>query len=201
MLLTDKKSLNRFKSATFLRSVAYARRSQDPELMKVVIERYKTGDYRSKSDDNLTVYTMDYYRYSKNYEAFKRLAEQYIDSLMNQKTLREIKEEDSRYYQLYSKNKEFGKDPFTDLMLQKHKEGRDANNIVKPIIETANHYFDLAQTRKEKRNLEKWVKYCHKLIPEKYSVDNLKADMLYKAGKTKKAIALKAIAIEKCLTP
>lgn len=91
MLLTDKKSLNRFKSATFLRSVAYARRSQDPELMKVVIERYKTGDYRSKSDDNLTVYTMDYYRYSKNYEAFKRLAEQYIDSLMNQKTIKKLR--------------------------------------------------------------------------------------------------------------
>ncbi|CAM1339835.1 thioredoxin family protein [Tenacibaculum aestuarii] len=198
-LATDrqKKSLNRFKNAVFLRSARYAQKSQDPELMKVVIERYKTGDYRSKSGDNLTTYTMDYYRFSKNYEAFKRLAEQYIDSLMNQKTIKKIKEEDSKYYQFYSKNKEFGKDSFTDIMLQNYKEGREANNTVKPIIETANHYFDFAQTRKEKRNLEKWVKYCYKLIPEKYSVDNLKADMLYKAGKTKKAIALKAIAIEK----
>nr|WP_299033060.1 hypothetical protein [uncultured Tenacibaculum sp.] len=169
-LATDrqKKSLSRFKSATFSRSVGHARKSQDAELMKVVIERYKTGDYRSKSDDNLTVYTMDYYSYSKNHEAFKLLAEQYINSLMNQKTLKEIKEEDSKYYQLYSKNKEFGKDPFTDIMLQNYKEGRDANNIVKPIIETANHYFDFTQTRKEKRNLKKWIKYCYKLIPEKY---------------------------------
>ncbi|WP_299007508.1 thioredoxin domain-containing protein [uncultured Tenacibaculum sp.] len=44
-LATDrqKKSLSRFKSATFSRSVGHARKSQDAELMKVVIERYKTG--------------------------------------------------------------------------------------------------------------------------------------------------------------
>ena len=189
--------LSRFKNGMFLRSVNLARRNQDPELMKTVIDRFETGEFRKKSGDNLTTYKMDYYRFSENNDAFKRLAEQYIDSLMHLNTIDEIREEDHKFYQRYSKNKEFGKSKATDVMLQKYKEGKTANEIVESIIETSHNYFDLVETRKETKNLKKWIKYCYKLIPEKYSVDNLKADMLYKAGKTKKAITLKSSAIKK----
>lgn len=192
----QKKLLERFQNNVFLNSVRFARRNEDAALMQVIIQRVKEYDLRPKSGDNATTYLMDYYRFSKDYEAFKRLAEEYVDSLMNLKSVREIKKEDEEYFRFYSKNKEFGKNAFTDIMLQKYKEGRTANEIVEAITETAHYYFKVAETRKEEKTLNNWVDYCYKLIPGKYSVDNLKADILFQEGKTSKAIALKSKAIE-----
>lgn len=81
-------------------------------------------------------------------------------------------------------------------MLTKYKEGKIANELVDGIIETATYYFEYLADKKEAKTLNKWIEFCDKLIPEKYLVDNLKADILYRDGKIKKAIALKTRAVD-----
>ncbi len=193
----QKVALERFRQAVFLRTIANARKSQNPEMMRVVMERFQAYNLKSKSGDNLDTYKMDYYRFSKDYGSFKRLAEKYVDSLMNLKSLKDIKTEDEKSYKRYSKNKVEGQDKATDVMLQFYKEGMIANDLVESIEEAAHHYLDYLENKKETKNLEKWINYCYKLIPGKFSVDNLKADLLYRQGKIKEAIALKAIAVDK----
>ena len=50
--------------------------------MQVVIDRYQKYGIKPRSDENLQTFQMDYYRFSKDYDAFKRLAETYVDSLI-----------------------------------------------------------------------------------------------------------------------
>lgn len=193
----QKTSLSRLKSSMILKSINAARKKQDPKLMRVVIDRLiENSDLKTPSGDNVHTLQMDYYRYSQDYTAFKRLAERYVDSLMRLHPISEIREKDVLYYTNYSKNKEFGMNKTTDIMLTKYKEGKIANELVDGIIETATYYFEYLADKKEAKTLNKWIEFCDKLIPEKYLVDNLKADILYRDGKIKKAIALKTRAVD-----
>lgn len=191
----QKVALERFRLSVFLKTIAIARKNQNPERMRVVIDRFQEYNLKPKSGDNLATYKMDYYLFSKDYNSFKRLAEKYVDSLISLKSIKAIKLEDEHSYKRYAKNKVEGQDKATDVMLQLYKEGIIANDLVECIEETARNYFDFVATKRETKNLEDWIKYCDKLIPGKYSVNNLKADLLFRQGKIKEAIALKTIAI------
>ncbi len=194
---TQKINVERFRHGMFSRTVKKAKRSGSASLMQVVIDRYQQYGIKPRMDENLQTYRMDYYRFSKNYDAFKRLAEVYVDSLISLQSVKKIHEKDAELYQSYAKGKEAGKDVFTDRMLQKYKEGLRANHLVEAIVEVGRKYMAVMEDKKETRTLNKWIDYCYELIPGQYWVDNLKADLLYKDGKTKDAIALKAAAIEK----
>ncbi len=190
------KQLNRFRHAIFLSSLKIARRNENAALMQVVIDRYQQYDLRARSGDDLNTFKMDYYRFSKDTLAFKNLTEHYVDSVMQLTSIKDIRKEDEAYYKLYSKGKVEGEDEFTDLMLQTYKEGRKANDVVERITNAAHPYFELLDSKASTQTLNDWMDYCYTLIPDKYSVDNIKADLLYREGKTKKAIALKSKAIE-----
>lgn len=192
----QKMAIERYRNGIFLSSLKKARRTENANLMKIIIDRFqKYDDIKGKSDDNLNTYQLDYYRFSKQNDAFKRLAEKYVDSLINAESISDIKKKDANYYDFYSKGKEFGKDPLTDYMLALYKEGKKANKLVESITTVGHDYLDLIETKKENNTLNKWIKYCYKLIPHKYWVENLEADLLFKAGKTEKAINLKTSAI------
>jgi len=194
---TQKIQVERFPQGMFSHTVRKAQRSGSASLMQVVIDRYQQYGIKPRTDENLQTFQMDYYRFSKDYDAFKRLAETYLDSLMALESVKEIHEEDAVLYESYAKGKEAGKDAYTDRMLQKYKEGLKANARVDAIVDVGRKYMAVMEGKKETKTLNKWIDYCYELIPGQYWVDNLKADLLYKEGKTKDAIALKATAIEK----
>ncbi len=191
------KRIKRYRSGMFQRTLKRARRLGEPELMLVVIDRYQRYGLRARSGDDLNTYKMDYYRLAKDYDAFKRLAEVYVDSLVALESVKEIHESDTKWYSQYSKGKVEGEDAFTDHMLKMYKEGRLANDRVEAIVEVGHKYLAVIDGKKESKTLKKWIDYCYELIPEKYSVDNLKADLLYNEGEIEEAIALKASAIER----
>ncbi len=80
-------------------------------------------------------------------------------------------------------------------MVQRYKEGTRANAQVKDIVKTGHKFLQHAETPEDFKHLEAWVDYCYKLIPDKYSVNNLYANVLYRQGKNKEAIALKQKAL------
>jgi len=194
---TQRIIVERFRQGMFSHTVRKAKRSGSASLMQVLIDRYQKYSIKPRSDENLQTFQMDYYRFSKDYDAFKRLAEVYVDSLMSLQTVKEIHKEDAALYESYAKGKEAGKDAFTDRMIQKYKEGIKANARVDAIVDVSRKYMAVMEGKKETKTLNKWIDYCYELIPGQYWVDNLKADLLYKEGNTKDAIALKAAAIEK----
>ncbi|WP_163710044.1 thioredoxin family protein [Mangrovibacterium lignilyticum] len=194
---TQKINVERFRQGMFARTVKKAKRSESASLMQVVIDRYQQYGIKPRGNENLQTFQMDYYRFSKDYDAFKQLAENYVDSLMGLESVAKIHQQDAESYEWYSKGKEKGKDAYTDLMLQKYKEGLTANKLVDAIAEVGQNYLAVMEGKKETKTLNKWIDYCYELIPGQYWVDNLKADLLYKEGKTKEAIALKGTAIEK----
>ncbi len=193
----QKKRLTRYRSGMFLRTEKRAQRLADPELMKVLIDRYQQYDLRAKSGDDLNTFKMDYYRFAKDYDAFKRLAEVYVDSLVALESIKEIQASDAAWYARYSKGKVAGEDAYLDYMLNLYKEGKTANDRVDAIVEVGHKYLDVMDGKKESKTLDKWISYCYELIPGKYSVDNLRADKLYGEGKSKEAIALKESAISR----
>ena len=125
----------------FSHTVRKAKRSGSASLMQVLIDRYQKYSIKPRSDENLQTFQMDYYRFSKDYDAFKRLAEVYVDSLMSLQTVKEIHKEDAALYESYAKGKEAGKDAFTDRMIQKYKEGIKANARVDAIVDVSRKYM------------------------------------------------------------
>jgi len=194
---TQKIIVERFRQGMFSHTVRKAKRSGSASLMQVLIDRYQKYGIKPRSDENLQTFQMDYYRFSKDYDAFKRLAETYVDSLMTLESVKEIHEEDAKDYDRFAKGRVAGKDAHTDRMIQKYKEGIRANARVDAIVEVGQKYMAAMEGKKETKTLSKWIDYCYELIPGQYWVDNMKADLLYKEGKAEEAIALKAVAIEK----
>ncbi|RKD90926.1 thioredoxin family protein [Mangrovibacterium diazotrophicum] len=190
-------NVERFRQGMFARTLKKAERSGSASLMQVLIDRYQQYGIKPRANENLQTFQMDYYRFLKDYDTFKQLAENYVDSLMNLESVKEIHESDAELYKSYSKGKVAGKDAYTDLMLERYKEGMTAGARVDAITEVGQNYLAVMEGNQETKTLNKWIDYCYELIPGQYWVDNLKADLLYKEGKTKDAIALKSAAIEK----
>ncbi|WP_439185552.1 thioredoxin family protein [Carboxylicivirga taeanensis] len=186
----QRQRLERIPQAIGSHMLKKARRAADPELMALVIEKTKEYDLSIRRGDDLTTYQLDYYLFKQDNEAYKSLAKSYVDSLIQYNPLEKVKKEDSKYFDKFGKMRE-------GIMYTFYKEGKIANDLIDLITKVGYGYLTCIDNKKEYKTLNSWINYCYELIPGKFSVNNLKADMLYKKGKTKMAIELKKSAIEK----
>jgi len=192
--------ISRLKNLMIQSTLKEAYKLQSPEMMRVFINASRELQARTSRDQKLPYYELEYSLLKKDYSAFKIQAVSYIDSLMNEKSLEQIKQEDREFYEGYLKANEGDESAQYKVFDEKYKEGRQANTLVKEIVKVGHLYLQNADNDEDYKKLSHWIDYCYRLIPGKFSVENLQANLLYKMGETAKAIELKTSAFEKTPT-
>ena len=168
----------------------------DAELLRVYIDYCKENNVGAAKSGKLSFYEMEYLRLSNQNEAYKKAAIDYVENIMDQKSIKQIQQEDA---EAYSKYMEFSKDQtgtYVEFKRQLMKQGRMANDNVRDIVNVSRLYWSRCENKTDYKHLKKWIKYCYKLIPDSWETNNMEADVLYTQGKADKAILLKDTAIK-----
>ncbi len=174
-----------------------AYRLNNPELLQSYIQGMSKLPDDSRKKKDVTVDVLKYYLMTGDNDSFRRNAEFFVDSVMQNIGVKSIHQEDKKNYDKYKSANENDTTAFVQVMLELYRLGLSATKEVKPIVEIAHDYLKIAGNKSHYKTLNKWIKFCYELVPEYYLVDNLKANMLYKSGKSEKAIALKKQALSK----
>ncbi|SFT12683.1 Thioredoxin [Zhouia amylolytica] len=188
--------LERFQVQIVQNTKDFAYESRSPELWLTFMKSFNKLPENYKKRGNLLEYKMVYYAMLKDENAYKDVVEVYVDSLMADKSIVEIKALDEKIYEKRAKPLEGNKAPEAIRMLEAYKNGVKGASIAKEIHQKGRAYLDYINTKREYKTLEKWIGYGYELGSSKYLIDDLKSKMYYKRGKTKKAIEFKEMALE-----
>ncbi|WP_430809676.1 MULTISPECIES: thioredoxin family protein [unclassified Carboxylicivirga] len=175
-------------------TAAYAQK--DPQLMRAFINNWKELHGEDANMEALTQYELDYLLFAKDIDAYKAMAEAYMDSIMSAKSLQQIRQEDKAYYEHYKANK-YRPSLIANSILNNLEKGREARKQTKIIEKTGFSYLKYCESKKDFKRLHSWIDYGAQLVPGDYNMDNLRASVLNKQGKTKKAIQYKEQALNK----
>ncbi len=191
----EKRRLDALKHGMLQNTISEAYRRQDPKLMRLFVDKNKAlgnTEYRHKS---MAYYELMHQLLSNETDAFKQQAIAYIEDIKSAQSIDEIKKADNAQYNSRKKGYEKRTDAVAKSILKELKEGMQANYIVKNVVDVAHYYLQYAEKEKDFEYLNNWISYCNKLIPNKYLIENLWANTLYKQGKSEKAIDLKTKAL------
>ena len=187
--------ISRLKNLMIQSTLEEAYKLQSSELMRVFINASRELQKKTRRDQKLPYYELEYYLLKKDYPTFKIQAISYIDSLINVKPLEQIKQEDREFYDRYKRANKGNESAQYKILLKKYREGQQANDMAKEIVKIGHFFLQYAENEEDYTRLAHWINYCYQLIPGKYSVENLQANLLYKQGNTAKAIELKTSAL------
>lgn len=180
-----------------------ANTKKSPELMRTYINKSRELE-SSVKHPFITDYNeaeLQYLILAGNINAYKSGAKAYVDSIIGIMSYKEIKAEDKRLHDALVKMKaNNNKDELSQTTAQKLNDGAKSNRVIKPIVDQGYTYLRYCESKSDYKELDRWINYCYKLSPGKYSVDLLKSDMLFKQGKKQEAIELKEAALEKTTT-
>ncbi len=189
--------LKTLNETLYKNTLRLANRTQNADLLKVYIEKRRNNLDKIPKDEDLNWLEAEYFLMKKDYPTFMKKSCNYMDSLMNAISIKDIHKKDREFYESLKAGYENKTTESSRIMLSRLKAGRLASKEVKKIVKVGHKYLQACCKEGNLKPVEKWINYSYKLIPDYYAVDNLKADLLYVQGKTDKAIKLKKIAIEK----
>lgn len=193
---SEEKDLEIFKVQIVKNTRDFALEKKDPDLYKTFIEGFNKLPEKYKKRGNLLDYKITYYALLKDVDSYKDIIETYVDSLMTDKSIDQIKKEDKS---LFEEKKEMLGSSYSPQVVQlynDYKNGWISGNIVKNLYQKGKAYLKNVETKEEYKNLKSWVDYGYELGTNSYYMDDLLADWYYKKGKNKKALTMKKKAIE-----
>jgi thiol-disulfide isomerase/thioredoxin len=194
--LHDEMSLKLFREEMLTNTISEAFRLQSADLMRLFIDKSREIDMKEYRRKSMDYYELMYLLLKNDVKVFKNDTENYVESMINQNPLAKVKKADEALYNRSKGAYEKRTDYHGKLLLKNLKEGRQANKIIEKIVGIARHYLQHASEKQDYDNLNKWMDYSYKLVPDQYWAANLKANILYKLGKTKEAIELKRKALK-----
>lgn len=170
---------------------------KDPVLMRAFITNWKKLPEGRLKSGNLADFELEYLLLNKDYAAFKKNAKIYFDSIMTAKTLDQIRAEDKITYDDYVKKVGPKATLVGDGVKANLKDGKIAHYQMNAIVKFGNAYLRIAENKSDYKQLMIWIDYGMKLVPTNYTMDSFKANVFFKQGKIKEAIAFKTAALEK----
>ncbi|WP_167615195.1 thioredoxin family protein [Maribellus sediminis] len=193
----EETKLENLKYAIVKNTREQAYMQKDPELMRLYIDTWKKFPDDKKNLNDLKDYKLDYLLLAKDYDGYKKEITLYLDSLVNEKTLEQIRKEDEAYYKEYKETK-YAPSLMGNATLKNLEKGRIAMEQTAIINKRARYYLKYCATNKsDYKQLYTWIDYGSKLVPDDYTMDELRSEVLKKQGKIKEAIEYKEIALNK----
>jgi len=192
----EAKMLPRLKMRIICNTKEVAVKNEDPQLLKTYIEAYKNQTEVKVKEEEIVESQLMYYDMVKDDVSFKVQTESYVAKVINEMTIAEIHDADKQSYELYKRA--YDKDPVPERlpMLNASKEGLKAYKILKEINKKGKGYLERITTKIEYKTINSWIKYGYDLKAENCFMDDLKAELYYKTGRNKKAVALKERAVK-----
>jgi thiol-disulfide isomerase/thioredoxin len=172
-----------------------AYRIQDPELLRAYIDNEKEYLKQKGRPKDMSGYELDYLLLKKDIPAFRALAISVVDSIKNDKSIKQVKKEDEEYYKKYARGIK-DKDSKQSKARLAYMKDKQAKTITKAIVSTGHLFLEYCNTKEDKEQVKQWLDYCHQLHSDSYLANNLEANLLYKLGQVDKAIDLKKKALE-----
>lgn len=200
LLPENDRSVNALQMSMLRNTEKAAYANNDAALLRTYIDQTKLlqakGARTTIKDYNRI--ELDYLLLAHKTDEYKKKAKTYADSIINEKSIKEIRAFDQKLATNVFKDKDLDKlSNSEENRYQLYSEGLSANRTVQTIVDLGEGYLTQCETKADYKQLNSWINYCYKLIPGKYSVDILKADMLFKQGDKQKAIELKKNALTK----
>ncbi|MBD0824242.1 thioredoxin family protein [Aestuariibaculum marinum] len=192
----EAKMLSRIKTQILNGTFDTAVRNKDAELMKVYIEAYKQQPENRIKEDDLLEAELIYYEMLDDDTSYKTITANYINNLIEQTSIEEIKTADEKSYNMYKKAYDNDPKPARERMLQASKEGLKASKLLKELNELSKGYLEKSTSKKELKAIGKWIKFGYKVKEDNCFMDDLQAELFFKKGKTQKALELKERAIK-----
>lgn len=192
----EEKVLDRLKLTMAANTREIALDKKSPELLKSYIDAIKKLPEQYTKKISFMDLEITYYALLKDKTNFKLLIEKYVDSLKNDKSIAQIKNEDEAIYNKYKTAYDKEPNPQSESILKAAASGANSTKLIKNLSDKGLRYLSAIESKQEYKTLNSWIDYGYSLQPESYFIDNLKADMYYKEGKTKKAILLKERAVK-----
>ncbi len=192
----EEKTLKKLKFNMVYNTRLIAIDNKKPELMLAFLDSWKTlpDEYRH---GNYMDYQLEYFLIAKNYTDYKVHVISYMDSLITAQPLSKIREEDHKSYEEYKTTK-YIPGVLTDIRLERYRKGLKAAEQMNAINTQVRRYLKLCvENKSDYKKLHQWIDYGSALIPDDYTMDNLRGDVFVKQGKMKKAIEFKESALSK----
>lgn len=126
-------------------------------------------------------------------KAYKELACTYLDSIVDSRTLKDIREGDQKRYDEYCKNNP-ARGLLADLIKDSYRDV-DAKLQTNAILKVGGQLLKNAK-RKDFKRFPKWIEHGKQLLTDDYRMTNFESTVLYHQGKKEKAIALKRKALD-----
>ena len=192
----EKMNLSMLKENMLRNTLSVSYRLQSADLMRMFIKKNKEigkTEYRKKSMD---YFELMYLLLSKDVEGFKNETKYYVNNIISPNPVEKVKKADVDMYNSWKEFYEKRTDVSAKAILQNLKEGKQSNEIIAKIVDIAHYYLQYAAEKQDFVSLNDWIRYCNELVPDKYLVENLQANLLYKQGDTADAIALKRKALD-----
>lgn len=165
--------------------------SRDVAMYELFINRWlklPTKPYHQDYNDlRLTLLSL-----KGDQKAYRDLAFTYLDSIVDSRTIADIRERDSVRYADYCK-----RNPLDNVFAAAMREGYrdvDARLQTQAILKVGGQLLKEAK-RKDFKRFSKWIEHGKCLLPNDYRMVNFEADVLYHQGKKVQAIETKRQAI------
>ncbi len=185
----EEKTLHNMKRNLVSNTYALAKAKNDKAIYELFYQGWKKLPEDLQTEEPVVI-RMDYYQFMGQDELFKQTVVHYIDSLISEKSVAEILAEDKAEY-----------DQIVELSEGKYGLGREAKleklrvkraeSLNQIIMYRANQLVPLLQSKKEYKKIYTWINFGKSLLPEDFYMYSLEANVLYKQGKTKEALAKK----------
>ena len=143
--------------------------------------------YQDYNDLRLTLLSL-----KGDQKAYRDLAFTYLDSIVDSRTIADIRERDSVRYADYCK-----RNPLDNVFGAAMREGYrdvDAKLQTQAILKVGGQLLKEAK-RKDFKRFPKWIEHGKCLLPDDYRMVNFEANVLYRQGKKAQAIETKRQAI------
>lgn len=193
----EEKQLKKMQATLVYNTMKAAYDKKDPVLMRTFLTTWKELPEDQRYADKESEYELDYLLFAKEYDQYKKMAAAYLDSIQASKSLEQIRKEDQATYEDYKTTK-YAPSLMGNATLEALSKGKIASEQIKAFNKTIRKYSHYCASKKaDYERMSKWIDYASKLNPEDYTMDNLRADILNKQGKTKEAIQYKELALTK----
>ncbi len=162
-----------------------AMRDKNAGQYELFLDRWQKLEEKPRYQDYTGLY-LDLLLLKGERKAYRRLAINYLDSIVDSRPVDEIRESDRKHYEAYCSTH-----PGGSLMLDAMRDGNrdvDAKIQTKAILKVGMELLKDAR-RKDFKLFPKWIAHGKLLLPEDYQMTDFESTVLYRQRKKTEALA------------
>ena len=169
-----------------------AMKNKDVEQYRLFMERWLQSDDKADYQD-YNDFRLDLLLLQNDVKAYRKFAFIYLDSIVSSRSVEAVRQKDEQRYEEFCKKNE-GRVMYFDILKTSWRDV-DAKLQTKAILKAGNQLLKDARHRDFKRFVP-WIEHGKQLLPSDYRMTDFEADVLYRQGKWKEAIAAKRKALD-----